>query len=52
LCGAPGLIGDIDTLIAATAIERHLTVVTCDEDFARIAGLQTIIIPRTAFQRS
>jgi predicted nucleic acid-binding protein len=26
----PGLIGDIDTLIAATALERNLTVVTSD----------------------
>lgn len=30
----PGLIGDIDTLIAATALERHLTVVTIDTDFS------------------
>jgi predicted nucleic acid-binding protein len=29
----PGLIGDIDTLIAATALERNLTVVTMDSDF-------------------
>jgi predicted nucleic acid-binding protein len=29
----PGLIGDVDTLIAATALERNLTVVTTDSDF-------------------
>lgn len=28
----PGLIGDIDTLIAATAIEKRLTLVTTDGD--------------------
>jgi predicted nucleic acid-binding protein len=31
-----GLIGDIDTLIAATALERNLTVVTIDTDFQRV----------------
>jgi predicted nucleic acid-binding protein len=30
----PGLIGDIDTLIAATALDRDFTVVTTDSDFA------------------
>jgi len=35
----PGLIGDVDTLIAATALERNLTVVTTDGDFQRIPGL-------------
>ena len=29
----PGLIGDVDTLIAATALECNLTVVTLDQDF-------------------
>jgi len=33
----PGLIGDIDTLIAATALERNLTVVTIDTDFQRLS---------------
>src|SRR6266699_4261895 len=28
-----GLIGDIDTLIAATALEHNLTVITVDHDF-------------------
>jgi predicted nucleic acid-binding protein len=35
----PGLIGDVDTLIAATALERGLTVVTTDSDFTRVPGL-------------
>ena len=32
----PGSIGDIDALIAATALERNLTVVTIDTDFQRV----------------
>lgn len=36
----PGLIGDIDTLIAATALERNLTVVTTDSDFERVPSLK------------
>jgi len=32
----PGLMGDIDTLIAATALEHNLTVVTTDGDFRRV----------------
>jgi len=39
----PGLIGDIDTLIAATALERTLTVVTADKDFEPIPGLQATL---------
>jgi predicted nucleic acid-binding protein len=35
-----GLIGDMDTLIAATALERHLTILTTDYDFARVPNLQ------------
>jgi predicted nucleic acid-binding protein len=34
-----GLIGDMDTLIAATALERHLIILTTDSDFARVPGL-------------
>lgn len=45
----PGLIGDIDTLIAATAIERNLTVVTCDADYERVPDLVTLLIPRNEF---
>src|SRR6266700_5439511 len=35
-----GLIGDMDTLIAATALERHLTILTTDSDFARVPKLK------------
>ena len=40
------LIGDVDTLIAATAIERGLTVVTIDGDFARVPGLSVMLLRR------
>ncbi|MBI4492770.1 MAG: type II toxin-antitoxin system VapC family toxin [Chloroflexi bacterium] len=40
----PGLIGDIDTLIAATALERDLTVVTTDGDFERVPRLKVMRI--------
>jgi predicted nucleic acid-binding protein len=36
------LIGDVDTLIAATALERNLTVVTLDGDFGRIPSLAVL----------
>lgn len=42
----PGLIGDIDTLIAGTALERNLTVVTADSDFEKVSGLKVQLIPR------
>ena len=42
----PGLIGDVDTLIAATALEHNLVVVTVDEDFTRVPDLQVILISR------
>ena len=42
----PGLIGDIDSLIAATAIEHGLTLVTMDGDFARVPGLDLLLVPR------
>jgi predicted nucleic acid-binding protein len=35
-----GLTGDMDTLIAATAIERSLTIVTTDGDFERVPKLK------------
>jgi predicted nucleic acid-binding protein len=35
-----GLIGDMDTLIAATALERNLTILTTDSDFARVPKLK------------
>ena len=45
----PGLIGDVDTLIAATALEYRLTKVTTDGDFRRVPGLGLIVIPRAEF---
>jgi predicted nucleic acid-binding protein len=42
----PGLIGDIDTLIAATALEGDLTIVTADEDFRRVPNLRLIVLSR------
>lgn len=45
----PGLIGDIDTLIAATALEHDLILVTTDADFARVPGLRFIRLDRHAF---
>ena len=42
----PGLIGDIDTLIAATALDHALTVVTTDSDFTRVPGLAVQLIDR------
>jgi len=41
-----GLIGDIDTLIAATALERKLTVITYDKDFQRVPGLSVQLLSR------
>ena len=38
----PGLIGDIDTFIAATALERGLSLVTTDGDFDRVPGLDVV----------
>lgn len=40
------LIGDIDTLIAATALERDLTVVTLDPDFQRVPNLKVMLLTR------
>lgn len=42
----PGLIGDIDTLIAATAVVRDLTLVTTDSDFLRVPDLRVQHIER------
>jgi len=46
----PGLIGDIDTLIAATALECNLTVVTIDTDFQRVPNLRVILLSRATMQ--
>ena len=51
LRSANSLIGDIDTLIAATALEQRLTVVTTDEDFWRVPGLSVTVIPRSQLAR-
>lgn len=45
------LIGDVDTSIAATAIERNLTLVTADTDFQRVPGLKLTLIPRIQLGR-
>ena len=42
-CGK-GLIGDMDTLIAATAIERNLTIITADRDFERVPNLKMKLV--------
>jgi predicted nucleic acid-binding protein len=41
-----GLIGDIDTLIAATALERNLIIVTMDGDFLRVPELGVMLLDR------
>ena len=41
-----GLIGDVDVLIAATALEKGLTVVTTDADYARVPGLSVMLLDR------
>ncbi len=38
----PGLIGDVDTLIAATALVQGLTLVTTDSDFGRVPDLDVM----------
>ena len=45
----PGLIGDIDTLIAATALTYDLTLVTTDGDFTRVPGLNLLLLDRSTF---
>ncbi|SRR6266487_3742477 len=37
-------IGDIDTLIAATALEENLTLVTIDRDFNRVPDLKLELV--------
>jgi tRNA(fMet)-specific endonuclease VapC len=41
----PGLIGDMDTLIAVTALHYRLTMVTTDSDFKRVPGLSLELLP-------
>ena len=40
----PGLIGDIDTVIAAIALEHDLVLVTADSDFRRVPGLNVMVV--------
>ncbi len=42
----PGLIGDIDTLIAATALIYDLTLVTTDSDYTCVPRLDLMLLPR------
>jgi predicted nucleic acid-binding protein len=45
-----GLIGDIDTLIAATALAYDLELITADGDFTRVSGLRVRLLDRTTFR--
>lgn len=40
------LIGEIDELIAATALEHDLITVTIDPDFQRVPSLKTMLLTR------
>lgn len=44
-----GLIGDVDTVIAATAIEYDATLITCDSDFLRVPKLRLLLLERRTF---
>jgi len=39
-----GLIGDMDTLIAAMALEHDLTIITTDGDYTRFPGLSVQLL--------
>jgi predicted nucleic acid-binding protein len=39
-----GLIGDIDTLIAALPLEHGLTIITTDGDYSRVPGLSAQLL--------
>lgn len=39
-----GLIGDIDTLIAAITLEYNLTIITTDGDYTRVPGLSVQLL--------
>ena len=39
------LIDEIDTLIAATALDRNLTLITSDADFQRVTQLRLTLLP-------
>lgn len=38
------VVGDIDLLIAATALHHDLTLLTSDSDFQRVEGLRVIFL--------
>jgi predicted nucleic acid-binding protein len=46
----PGMIGDSDTLVAATALEYGLTLVTTDNDFTRVPSLRLHLISRESLR--
>lgn len=46
-----GLIGDVDTLIAATAFEHDVQVVTLDGDFTRIPDLKVMRLDRISIMK-
>jgi predicted nucleic acid-binding protein len=45
------LIGDLDTLIAATTLEHNLTLVTSDQHSQRVPGLTVMLIDRQALRQ-
>jgi tRNA(fMet)-specific endonuclease VapC len=47
-----GLIGDIDTLIAATALHHNLTLVTADSDFMRVPNLSFLYVERSMLRKN
>lgn len=46
----PGLIGDLDTAIAATALEHGLTIGTLDSDFERVPDISLLRLTRSDIQ--
>ena len=46
----PGLIGNIDTLIAATVLTANLELIITDSDFTRVPGLRVMLLDRRTFQ--
>ncbi len=47
-----GLIGDIDTLFAATSLEHELTVITTDTDYTRVPGLSVQLLTMTQLREA
>jgi len=47
-----GLIGDIDTLIAAIALEKKLTLITTDTDYQRVPGLSIQLLTMAQLRTS